>query len=839
MPKQKSHAFLRREAGPVLPSTLHKTAKQVLDGIIQALHSAAESAARPRKLGDELHIDMNRSSQIFFVSGEPGSGKTTLYLTLKAMLSSRAEYSDYREGYEIAALEEPKVRWLEPIDLEVSGDEGENLLAAVLVRLVRKLGESSSGFSKSCTDAIKKLDELAADIGMAWDGNLEERASALDPDTFSMEVMRAQRARLGVNERLREALDELANNNCCGCNSSTLFVLPVDDLYLKPSASLQLLRLLRMIYVPRLFFLVMGDITTVEALFVEKALADWTAVAGAEVFKARPERLQEALARARELRARFLRKLLPPGQRAVIEVMEWDEALRFDPEGIGEHPDDNGDTTLKKLLDGVSLDQPDGSAEMSLLRFLISPPFRKGIQSKAKNPSGDKTSNIESKTSRDELEKQAKKAREAYTALQILDATPREVTDLWSGLNKLILAKKAREKSQKTHDAVGPFLLLSIIGFVQLVIEEQNFLNEQGQESLRVVLPTRHYSPRDIQFEMDRLSLGSDRGPWTEKIEETLWVRKHRSWKLTVKGRTKDEGEEPYANLLPPRPTAWIVLLHDLAWKWRKDSVTANLVRGVCGNLMKWTCELSRSDSSKDAITKNAKQNRFIVKVREHGDRDIDTEFDPSVHFHGWAVWLNGSTCEHFPMPMFEAFRELDRFLFVWTSGLDWLDRLREQAEVAQKFAEDAKQLADLARAESANSESQIAGQEKKIDVEEQSEPSQQAQVPVFAEEAQLRSAAERAQKQVGIDEPERIRKMVHLWRLAGLTVDDSSYGEFAIRTDGWFEAQLEKSKDLSVIDKKDGGWWQEMAKFEELVLTTLKTPTLNQESGSTRKPKV
>ncbi len=101
-----------------------------------------------------------------------------------------------------------------------------------------------------------------------------------------------------------------------------------------------------------------------------------------------------------------------------------------------------------------------------------------------------------------------------------------------------------------------------------------------------------------------------------------------------------------------------------------------------------------------------------------------------------------------------------------------------------------------------------------------------------------MRTAAERAQKQVGIDEPERIRKLIDLWRLAGLTVDDSSYEEFAIRTDSWFEEQMEKSKGPRATDEKSGGWWEEMAKFEELVLTTLKTPTLNQESGSTRKTK-
>src|SRR5436305_9366064 len=168
--------------------------------------------------------------------------------------------------------------------------------------------------------------------------------------------MRTQRARLRVNERLSKALNELANHKCYDCDSKTLFVLPVDDFYLKPDASLQLLRLLRMISIPRLFFLVMGDINTVEALFIEKSLADWKKVAGTGLFTERSDRLDEALTRARELRARYLRKLLPPGQRAEIEAMDWHEALDFE---VG-RPESNTTAAeiLEEILVKVKLDQP-------------------------------------------------------------------------------------------------------------------------------------------------------------------------------------------------------------------------------------------------------------------------------------------------------------------------------------------------------------------------------------------------------------------------------------------------------------------------------------------------
>lgn len=180
-----SNNYLRPEARAVPYWKHHVRAQKALDFIIRALTEAADKAKESKK---EVHdVDPNRASRIVFISGEPGSGKSTLYLTLKAMLGP--ESKKFRDGSEPDLRELENIRWLDTLDLEVVGDEGENLLAAVLVRIFRKLEESNSN-SKKCEEAIKKLEELATDIGIAWDGNLMARAGALDPDTFSMEVMR-------------------------------------------------------------------------------------------------------------------------------------------------------------------------------------------------------------------------------------------------------------------------------------------------------------------------------------------------------------------------------------------------------------------------------------------------------------------------------------------------------------------------------------------------------------------------------------------------------------------------------------------------------------------------
>lgn len=311
---------LRPEAGPIPYDSLNRSQRAGLTAIAAALSQAVRdaSARQPNEPEDEeTAVDTNRTSRLFFVSGEPGSGKSSLYTTLRYMTAptpvrTDGQYEDIRKGYcqipNVPALKN-LIRWLEPIDLEVAVDEEENLLAAVLVRIFEALDRSSLAASKACRNAIDRLDELANDIGIAWDGNLKARAASLDPDSYAQDTLRTQQARLRTNSRLRSALETLLRHQCYGLSKEALFVLPVDDFYLKPKASLELLRLLRMISVPRLFFLIMGDIKTVEGLFLEKALADWTVIAGPEVFAALHERrTQDVLPRAREMRARYLRK---------------------------------------------------------------------------------------------------------------------------------------------------------------------------------------------------------------------------------------------------------------------------------------------------------------------------------------------------------------------------------------------------------------------------------------------------------------------------------------------------------------------------------------------------
>ncbi len=76
-----SRYALRPEAGPVPYDSLNRSQRDALGAIAAALAKAVEdarSSRSPESQGVAHAIDTDRTSRLFFVSGEPGSGKSSL-----------------------------------------------------------------------------------------------------------------------------------------------------------------------------------------------------------------------------------------------------------------------------------------------------------------------------------------------------------------------------------------------------------------------------------------------------------------------------------------------------------------------------------------------------------------------------------------------------------------------------------------------------------------------------------------------------------------------------------------------------------------------------------------
>lgn len=427
--------------------------EKVSRSLLSALVDLSSSHGGNRKGSSGL--DPFRASRLFFVSGEPGGGKTTVYLSLReALRGDRHDVPKQLENFNELWPHGHRLTWLDPLDLEPAS-EATNFLAAVLVRIEEATGihDKTGGARKpglleagpKRIEGMQEMRRLQSDLVLAWDGNVAQRAEHLDSDVYAMEVLHVEKARLNVNARLQEALKGILPEEKDG--EEALFVLPVDDFYLRPGASLSLLRLLRMISIPRLFILILGDLDVVEELFYQDLLGQLVNLAGERVFHkvARQERILTS--RASALSAHALRKLVPLAQRYRLQIMFELRALDFAPaqldrlqRRLGESADPEMERTLGDLL---------ASIPISLPRAAMVP-----SQQDAWSPKNWKQF-LCLRDPKEEVEFDDY----VYSGLAILDLPPREVVDLWYSLYSAV----SKVKKGRDNKAIGLDELLVIV----------------------------------------------------------------------------------------------------------------------------------------------------------------------------------------------------------------------------------------------------------------------------------------------------------------------------------------------------------------------------------------
>lgn len=354
---------LRPEARAHRYSQLFQAERKAVDAVVSLLKESADTIP---PLGDRSHerrgrsgyvIDDVRSSRIAFLSGPRGSGKSSAMLTLMRQIDSR-----YPESTDIAPNVtelRPRVVLLDPLDMEPLA-KGANLLAGILTRIEAAFeaavhggrGSDRARPSERLSNAVQELRALQLDVGISWDGNLVQRGSAVDLDGYSHDVLRAEHARLGLNARLANVLDELARVLTESHEyRNPIFLLPIDDFDLAPLRCLELLQLLRMVSVPRLFSVICGDIAVARTVVRMSFCGDMNQIAHERVGSTAPVVPSEQIAALGiQLTTNALRKLLPPGQRIELRPLEVDETLKLS----------NGDDpSLAQLLQKLDIVAPD------------------------------------------------------------------------------------------------------------------------------------------------------------------------------------------------------------------------------------------------------------------------------------------------------------------------------------------------------------------------------------------------------------------------------------------------------------------------------------------------
>lgn len=466
---------LRPEARPASWEELDRMQRSAFATLIAMLDEAVKRLPRiPARSEDDpsAWLSNNRTSKTVFVSGQRGSGKTTLLASIikHTLLNSVPPKDADQKTQERTSSLSQRVVWLEPLDMETMPTAA-NLLSAILARIDDSVRRFSHGTRDPETepdyrprglltagpnyhDALLQLQRLQTDSALAWESNLYARQSQLDADTYAVEVARGERARLWINKKLEDALDALAEDVFRGSGiHSPLFVLPVDDVDLNPLACLELLRLLRMISVPRLFTILLGDVQVADLVLTLKLSND---LARVSPYVRIPELLgvQPVVVgtMAGDIAANALRKLLPPSQRIVLQEMTVVEGLNFRPLGRIEE-----DKRIHELMAGcfvtseswspllLSEEQRTTVRAPSLRDFLLFDRQRlMGVKEPVALPKETSATDVETAL---------------YSAKSFFRATPRQLTDLWLVLERTAIqvSNNTSVSTQEQEDRVRAF----------------------------------------------------------------------------------------------------------------------------------------------------------------------------------------------------------------------------------------------------------------------------------------------------------------------------------------------------------------------------------------------
>ena len=315
------------------------------------------------------HSYQTQQSRLIFISGSRGIGKTTLLMSLQELLHPQTHYSEIIDeqfsklNTEIEQLKK-QVEWLDTIETECISDST-NLLASIIVRLEKAVEKkmeknpyvNSLNEEYLCAQTLEsdnplnQFNVLANNVALSWNGNVPERGARLDPDSFAQEVLQAERASMNINRQLSIVLDNFSKQKFIPDNP--LFVLPIDDFDQNPSRCLEILKLIRLISVPRLFFIILGDIHIVEEISQLKIANDLAAVSdkaiGTELIDKHYKELSSMIS---SISTDTLYKLIPFNQIFFIKKMSPLQALDFE---FISFPNNSNNSSIHRVLKKIQL----------------------------------------------------------------------------------------------------------------------------------------------------------------------------------------------------------------------------------------------------------------------------------------------------------------------------------------------------------------------------------------------------------------------------------------------------------------------------------------------------
>lgn len=254
----------RKEAQPFADrSVLTRDQERALAQIPVLLRALPEnSPAQPH--GFLPQIDAQRRNHVFLIEGGRGSGKSSVLLTLMDAWSKRYQGKPPNDlGIDMS------VKGLVPMLLDLQPiPPSTHLLLFLLgqLHLLVEQVEKQPPYAQSAAwspdaDHEHKLRGAWCDLlrsACGWGDQLKDRRAHIDPETYVTELEQAERDRHRLRPSFQRFMDLLCKEFKPTDGHPPLFLIAIDDADMCPMRSLQLLEILRLLWHPRLAFLLTG-----------------------------------------------------------------------------------------------------------------------------------------------------------------------------------------------------------------------------------------------------------------------------------------------------------------------------------------------------------------------------------------------------------------------------------------------------------------------------------------------------------------------------------------------------------------------------------------------------
>jgi hypothetical protein len=271
---------IREEAGILAEGKLTDEQRQAGTQVFELIKAMVASPEKPDQPTQSYlpRIDKARHNRVILIDGGRGSGKTALLLTL--LECWRRQFNEPEAGKPSDIPE----RWIDRsqrivpvglLDLHPL-PRSTNLLLHVVGRFERVVawieGDGKAENEPAAwhftasgeLESRKKWKKLLRAVAAGWDGSVEERSGRLDLEAYAVDLEEAEHQRLDVVSTFAAFIDALAvdfrkRQTLSQKTELPLFVLAVDDADMNPRRSVELLDVLRMLWHPRLAFVLTGD----------------------------------------------------------------------------------------------------------------------------------------------------------------------------------------------------------------------------------------------------------------------------------------------------------------------------------------------------------------------------------------------------------------------------------------------------------------------------------------------------------------------------------------------------------------------------------------------------